>query len=112
MRRRFSDDPDNPAWPGLVDLFAFGMVIMVVLWVGAKSRDTGTMADARTELAQAKARIIATEAELSVLRHQLEAYQSDSTGSQPQQIIQREQRKATLEILDRLREVFGEHGRR
>ena len=29
------DDQENPAWPGLVDLFAFGMVAMLLLWVSA-----------------------------------------------------------------------------
>jgi len=29
------DDQENPAWPGLVDLFAFGMVTMLLLWVSA-----------------------------------------------------------------------------
>lgn len=34
MRRRGeSDQHENPAWPGLVDLFAFGMIVMLLLWV-------------------------------------------------------------------------------
>lgn len=34
-RRREDDDQENPAWPGLVDVFAFGMVIMLLLWARA-----------------------------------------------------------------------------
>jgi outer membrane protein OmpA-like peptidoglycan-associated protein len=33
--RRADDEHENPAWPGLVDLFAFGMVVMLLLWVQA-----------------------------------------------------------------------------
>ncbi len=32
-RRNRDDEHENPAWPGLVDLFAFGMVVMLLLWV-------------------------------------------------------------------------------
>jgi flagellar motor protein MotB len=34
-RHRTDDEHENPAWPGLVDLFAFGMVVMLLLWVQA-----------------------------------------------------------------------------
>lgn len=30
--RRGEGDEDNPAWPGLVDLFALGMVIILLMW--------------------------------------------------------------------------------
>src|SRR5206468_8440142 len=33
--RRSHEDGENAAWPGLVDLFAFGMVIMLVMWLAA-----------------------------------------------------------------------------
>lgn len=34
-RRQSEEAQDNPAWPALVDLFAFGMVVMLLLWVQA-----------------------------------------------------------------------------
>jgi outer membrane protein OmpA-like peptidoglycan-associated protein len=34
-RRQREDGHENPAWPALVDLFAFGMVVMLLLWVQA-----------------------------------------------------------------------------
>jgi flagellar motor protein MotB len=30
--RRNDEEGENAAWPGLVDLFAFGMVVMLVMW--------------------------------------------------------------------------------
>lgn len=32
LRRRSRQHDDNPTWPGLVDVFAFGMALMVVLY--------------------------------------------------------------------------------
>ncbi len=34
-RRNRDEEHENPAWPALVDLFAFGMVVMLLLWVQA-----------------------------------------------------------------------------
>ncbi|BCS31405.1 hypothetical protein TBR22_A06060 [Luteitalea sp. TBR-22] len=46
IRRRDEEDHENPGWPGLVDLFAFGMVIMLVLWVAASKKSVRHQAEA------------------------------------------------------------------
>ncbi|MBU4447250.1 MAG: hypothetical protein KKD99_01595, partial [Proteobacteria bacterium] len=44
--RRREDGGENPAWPGLVDIFAFTMVFIMLLWLGTdwpqKVRDLET----------------------------------------------------------------------
>ncbi len=35
MRWRRRDEGENPAWPGLVDLFAFTLVFVLLLWFGS-----------------------------------------------------------------------------
>jgi outer membrane protein OmpA-like peptidoglycan-associated protein len=45
FRSHREDDNDNNAWPGLVDLFAFGMALVLLLWASAESRGAGPRAD-------------------------------------------------------------------
>ena len=35
MARRRRDDGDNPAWPGLVDIFGFTLAFLLLLWFAA-----------------------------------------------------------------------------
>jgi flagellar motor protein MotB len=35
MARRRSDDAENPAWPGLVDIFGFTLAFLLLLWFAA-----------------------------------------------------------------------------
>jgi flagellar motor protein MotB len=48
-RRRNHEDHENPAWPGLVDMFAFGMVIMLVLWAAASKKPGPSPEDLKRE---------------------------------------------------------------
>jgi hypothetical protein len=42
MRLRRQDDYENPAWPGLVDIFAFTLVLALIIWGSGKpGGDTG-----------------------------------------------------------------------
>jgi hypothetical protein len=34
MLRRRHGEGENPAWPGLVDIFAFTLVLVLILWSG------------------------------------------------------------------------------
>lgn len=45
FRSHREDDADNSAWPGLVDLFAFGMALVLLLWASAESRGAGRRTD-------------------------------------------------------------------
>ena len=107
MKRRSRDEHDNPAWPGLVDLFAFGMVIMIVMWVGARSVVRGSAEDLQKELDKARRKAVALETRIDSLRTRVGIFERNSPGSQPWEIIQREQRKAAQDIIDRLRDIFG-----
>ena len=33
------EEEDNPAWPGLVDIFAFTLVFVMLLWFGTDWRE-------------------------------------------------------------------------
>jgi flagellar motor protein MotB len=47
-RRRHTDDEfESPAWPGLLDLFAFGMVVMLLLWIQSLPEPVGPRPDPR-----------------------------------------------------------------
>ena len=92
LRRRSSDDHENPAWPGLVDLFAFGMVLMGVLWAAAApAADAG---DSRAELEKARQRIAELESENAGLK---------SVVKGAEEALDRLARARAQALLDRLR---------
>ena len=85
-RRHASEEHDNPAWPGLVDLFAFGMVIILLLWAQAASRTPS--AGTETGPASGESRIKERLTEISgVLRAQLGGKVKDvSYAEDPQRV--------------------------
>lgn len=92
LRRRSSDDHENPAWPGLVDLFAFGMVLMGVLWAAASPH--AEPGDARTALEEARRRVAELEAENAGLK---------SAVKGAEEALDRLARTRAQALLDRLR---------
>lgn len=65
-RRRY-EESENASWPGLVDLFAFGMVIMLVMWMASAAADppegpsTGSEAGAPDDPLLSKGRDVARQ---------------------------------------------------
>jgi flagellar motor protein MotB len=66
MRRWRQEEGDNPAWPGLVDIFAFTMVLFMLL-LGAVSPNT----DLEKKIKQLKEEIKKKEEEINQLKNKL-----------------------------------------
>ncbi len=52
---RYEDADHGIAWPGLVDLFAFGMILMFLLWAEARLRRPDPVARAPIEIVEEQA---------------------------------------------------------
>jgi len=72
MRRRRGEEGDNPAWPGLVDVFAFTLVFVMLLWFGTDLREViaklqQDKAANEQQLQEAKTKIKALEEQVAKL---------------------------------------------
>lgn len=88
--RRRADDHENPAWPGLTDLFAFSMVLVVLLWAQSNAASKGV------DVAALKAENAQLKEELAKLRNGMDAA-----------LNERAHRKA-VELRAALRAAIGE----
>ena len=110
MYRRLTDH-ENPAWPGLVDLFAFSMILVLFLWVSSQTPQSTDKTDLADSLRVEQARIESLLVENAMLRKQLSS--TRATLAKNTSDRRRLLRQAILEELNdvsrRLVDRFGPH---
>jgi flagellar motor protein MotB len=69
MRWRRRDEGENPAWPGLVDVFAFTLVFVMMLWFGTDLQEK--LAELRKENADLKQQLQGAREKIGLLEEKL-----------------------------------------